>query len=84
MLQRRDAAERDEDDARDIGQDRKQARRQHQRGRYFARGHLVVAVRFKLVVVSALPLDAVAHIAGGQYKSYDQHHRVELVALASR
>src|SRR5580658_2069504 len=78
MLQDRNTAERNKDDSADVSEDRQQSRRQHEVSSCGACGVLVTQ-SIKLVMVAALPLNTVTHIAGCQDKRNNQHDRVEVV-----
>ena len=63
----------------DVGQNRQQAGRQHEVGGRRA-GRVLVAEPIKLVVIAALPLNTVTHVARSQDERNNQHDGVEVVA----
>src|SRR5216684_2358131 len=73
----RDVTNGDEDNAGDIGENGQQARREHHICGRGTRAHLVVGA-IELVIVAAMPLDAVTEISRGQNKRNHEHDGVEI------
>src|SRR6266851_229839 len=73
----RDVANGNEDNAGNVGEDGQQARREHHICGRGARAHFIVGA-IELVIIAAMPLDAVTKVARGQNKRNHEHDGVEV------
>src|SRR5215469_2928561 len=84
MMQYRDAAERNENDSKDVGENRDQSGRQHQIRSRNDRRVDIASRSLDLTIEAALPLNTMANVARSKNERYDQHDRIQLKADQAR